>query len=114
MPLVHVSCSANVNTSLKLSLSQALPWIVARHLNQPDHPVFALTPSDVEVRFDESPYSLRHHDVEIVITALKSEERIKTGKLRTDDIATEVQARLPKGMTGFVWTTLVDGFFTSF
>lgn len=115
MPLVRISRRAEKIIGDTIGkVARALPAIVAKHLGQPNHPVFKLTPEEVEVRLDESPYNVMHFDVEVVITALKSQERIANGKLQTDGIALDLQALLPEGTTGFVWVTLVDGFFSSF
>src|SRR3989344_826864 len=111
MPLVFVSRSKNIGDSLIESIAMALPEIVAEHLGQPNHPVFALSPNEVEVRVQNSPFNVLNSDLEVVVLALKLDERIKTGLLRTEAIALDLKAKLPNKITGFVWVTLVDGFF---
>src|SRR3989344_7689365 len=112
MPLVFVSRSENIGDTLIGAIAESLPEIVAKHLGEPNHLVFALTPNDVEVRVQDSPFNVLNSDLEVVILALKSDERIRTGLLRTEAIALDLKAKLPDNITGFVWATLVEGFFT--
>ena len=114
MPLVMVSRSQKVSDDLFRSVIEALPAIVAAHLDVPDHLLARLTAQDIEMRIQESPFDVRHKDLEVTIFATKFEARIATGQLRSDAIALHLERILPQGVTGFVWVILVDAFFSTF
>ncbi len=114
MPLVLVSRSNRVNDDLFSKVMQILPFIISSNLDVPEHLLARLTPDDIEIRVQESPFNIMRHDIEVTTFATKFEARIYTGQLRSDKMALDLQAILPSGMTGFVWVVLVDAFFSPF
>ena len=114
MPLVMVSRSNKLDDGLFQQGMRCLPTIIAENLNVPENPLAHFAPGDVEIRLQESPFDVRHRDVEVTIFATKFEARIHTGELRTEKMTQELRSILPNGMTGFVWLVLVDAFFSTF
>lgn len=114
MPLVFASRSEKVDDELFQKVRDALPGIIAKNLDVPEHPLARLVPEDIEIKHLGSAFDIGHFDVEVTILATKFEARIETGQLRSDQMSLELEAVLPEGMTGFVWLVLVDAFFSTF
>lgn len=112
MPLALVSSSKRVNKTLLRKVIKELPNIIAAHLDCPPYPHGGLKPEDVEVQYLKSPFDIGHMDVQVTILALKFEERIQTGQLRTDDIVLAIQKLLPAKMKCFAFLLLQSGFFS--
>lgn len=114
MPLVLVSRSHKISDDYFRGIVGMLPTIIAENLDVPEHPLARLTSDDIEIRVQESPFDIRHHDIEVTIFATKFQARIYTGQIRSDKIALDLQNLLPSGMTGFIYVILADAFFSPF
>ncbi len=113
MPLVFASRSAKVDDELFMKVRDALPGIIAKHLDVPENPMARLVPEDIEIRHLGSPFDVGHFDVEVTILATKFEARIETGQLRSDAMQLDLEELLLWPMTCFVWLVLVDAFFSA-
>lgn len=114
MPLVMVTRSNNVGDTLLEKVMKSLPVIVAANLDVPENPLARLTPDDIEIRLQESPFDVRHRDVEVTVFATKFEARLETLQLRSDKMALDLQDVLPEWVTGFIWVCLVPSAFSTF
>lgn len=118
MPMVRISCSDKVVANLIGNVARFMPKLVAHGLGEINNPGFELTASDVEVRVEQSPYNILHHDIEVTVMANRSPWRLENKDALAKQIAGELQkylqGQVPDVLTGFVWLTLVDAGFSSF
>ncbi len=111
MPLVVVQHkTGRVLEDMLVTLTHALPDIVAGALDVPENEAARLTAGDIEVWVQESgKYDVNTKDLEIVIWVTDFPERKKDLERRKDVILQGVRtflAEYDRNLSGFVWVLL--------